>query len=126
MTRGQAVTFLWRAAGQPKSAVVVNPFTDVSEGAYYYDAVLWAVQQGLTNGTSETTFSPDNLLNRDQLLALLYRANGGGLGGANWSSLAVDWANGRGLLDGVPGEFVAASPCPRSDVIYYIWKYYNG
>ena len=126
VTRGQAVTFLWRAAGQPKSAVVVNPFTDVSEGAYYYDAVLWAVQQGLTNGTSETTFSPDNLLNRDQLLALLYRANGGGLGGANWSSLAVDWANGRGLLDGVPGEFVAASPCPRSDVIYYIWKYYNG
>ena len=81
VTRGQAVTFLWRAAGQPKSTIAVNPFTDVIAGAYYYDAVLWAVQQGITNGTSDTAFSPDLQLNRDQLLTFLCRANGGYAGG---------------------------------------------
>ena len=125
VTRGQAVTFLWRAAGQPKAAASVNPFTDVAAGAYYYEAVLWAVQQGITNGTSDTTFSPDNQLNRDQLLTFLCRANGGYAGGANWSQLAVDWANARGLLAGIPGTFVANSACPRSDVVYYLWKNYN-
>ncbi len=126
VNRGQAVTFLWRAAGQPKPIATVNPFTDVAVGAYYYDAVLWAVQQGITNGTSETTFSPDNPLNRDQLLTFLCRANGGYAGGADWSKLAVDWANSRGLLEGVPGPFVAAAECPRSEVVYYLWKNYNG
>ena len=126
VNRGQAVTFLWRAAGQPKPIATVNPFTDVAVGAYYYDAVLWAVQQGITNGTSETTFSPDNPLNRDQLLTFLCRANGGYAGGADWSKLAVDWANNRGLLEGVPGPFVAAAECPRSEVVYYLWKNYNG
>ncbi len=126
VTRAQAVTFLWNAAGRPANRIESNPFTDVPAGTWYTDAVLWAVQQGLTNGTSETTFSPELTLSRDQLLALLFRANGGGLGGANWSQLAVDWANGRGLLDGVPGTFDARSACPRSDVVYYLWKYYNG
>ena len=126
VTRGQAVTFLWRAAGQPKSAVTANPFTDVLPGAYYYDAVLWAVQQGITNGTSETTFSPDQSLHRDQLLTFLCRANGGYAGGAEWSKLAVDWASLRGLLAGIPGTFVAAGDCPRSEVVYYLWKNYNG
>ncbi len=126
VTRGQAVTFLWRAAGQPKAIAASNPFTDVAAGAYYYDAVLWAVQQGITNGTSETTFSPDNQLNRDQLLTFLCRANGGYAGGADWSKLAVDWATARGLLAGIPGTFVANAACPRSEVVYYLWKNYNG
>ncbi len=126
VTRGQAVTFLWRAAGQPKSAVTANPFTDVLPGAYYYDAVLWAVQQGITNGTSDTTFSPDLPLHRDQLLTFLCRANGGYAGGADWSKLAVDWASLRGLLAGIPGTFVATGDCPRSEVVYYLWKNYNG
>ncbi len=125
VTRGQAVTFLWRAAGQPKAFASVNPFTDVAAGAYYYEAVLWAVQQGITNGTSDTTFSPDNQLNRDQLLTFLCRANGGYAGGADWSQLAADWANARGLLAGIPGAFVANSACPRCDVVYYLWKNYN-
>ena len=125
VTRGQAVTFLWRAAGQPKAAGAVNPFNDVIAGAYYYDAVLWAVQQGITQGTGETTFSPDNPLNRDQLLTFLCRSNGGYAGGAQWSQLAVDWANKCDLLAGVPGVFVADSACPRCDVVYYLWKNYN-
>lgn len=126
VTRGQAVTFLWRAAGQPKALLTNNPFTDVPAGAYYYDAVLWAVQQGITNGTSETTFGPDLALHRDQLLTFLCRANGGYAGGDNWSGLAVEWASTRGLLAGIPGDFVAGGDCPRSDVVYYLWKNYNG
>ena len=126
VTRGQAVTFLWRAAGQPKSSVSVNPFTDVATGSYYYDAVLWAVQQGITLGTSDTAFSPDQPLHRDQMLTFLCRANGGYAGGAEWSQQAVNWATTRGLLAGVPGTFVAAGDCPRSEVVYYLWKNYNG
>ena len=75
-TRAQAVTFLWRAAGSPKSTSADAPFTDLQSGAYYMDAVRWAVEQGITNGTSATTFSPDMAMTRSQLVALLYRANG--------------------------------------------------
>ena len=57
-TRAQAVTFLWRAAGSPAAKSAVMPFTDVKAGSYYYDAVLWAVENGITKGTSETMFSP--------------------------------------------------------------------
>ncbi|MBQ3054724.1 MAG: S-layer homology domain-containing protein [Oscillospiraceae bacterium] len=71
-TRGQVVTFLWRTAGQPK-VEVNNPFTDVDAGAYYADAVLWAVEQGITSGTSATTFSPDATCTRGQVVTFLYR-----------------------------------------------------
>ena len=126
VTRGQAVTFLWRAAGQPKHSMTVNPFTDVQPGAYYYDAVLWAVQQGITNGISDSAFGPELTLHCDQMLTFLCRANGGYAGGSNWSELAVSWANARGLMTGIPGTFGATRDCPRCDVVYYLWKNYNG
>ena len=63
-TRGQIVTFLWRAAGEPAPTSSENPFVDVPEGAYYYKAVLWAVEKGITAGTSETTFSPEKTCTR--------------------------------------------------------------
>lgn len=72
-TRAQTVTFLWRSQGSPKAAGAENPFTDVSKDAYYYDAVLWAVEQGITNGTSATTFSPDATVTRGQTAAFLWR-----------------------------------------------------
>lgn len=75
-TRGQIVTFLWRAAGSPKPSSNNNPFTDVKAGAYYYDAVLWAVEKGITSGTSATTFSPDTSCTRGQTVTFLYRAAG--------------------------------------------------
>ncbi len=59
-TRAQAVTFLWRTAGSPKPETRAMPFTDVPVGSYYYDAVLWAVENGITKGTSDTTFSPQH------------------------------------------------------------------
>ncbi len=72
-TRGQVVTFLWRAAGSPAPKSSKNPFNDVSKDAYYYKAVLWAVEQGITNGTSAATFSPGNPCTRGQVVTFLYR-----------------------------------------------------
>ncbi len=75
-TRGQVVTFLWRAAGCPAPGKSRNPFRDVKKGAFYYDAVLWAVGKGITNGTSATTFSPNATCTRGQIVTFLWRAMG--------------------------------------------------
>ena len=73
-TRGQIVTFLWRAAGSPKASAA-NPFTDVPAGQWYTDAVLWAVENGITTGTSATTFAPEKTITRSQAVTFLWRAN---------------------------------------------------
>ena len=73
-TREQVVTFLWRAEGEPEHETVENPFTDVSETAYSYNAILWAVEKGITNGTSKTRFSPAKTCTRGQIVTFLYRA----------------------------------------------------
>ena len=75
-TRGQIVTFLWRASGSPAPKATELPFTDVAADAYYAQAVLWAVENGITNGTSETTFSPDQTCTRAQIVTFLYRMSG--------------------------------------------------
>ena len=72
-TRAQAVTFLWRADGEPAPTSTANPFTDVPAGQYYTDAVLWAVDKGVTTGVSETSFSPDALCTRAQIVTFLFR-----------------------------------------------------
>ena len=72
-TREQVVTFLWRAEGEPEHEPVENPFTDVSETAYSYDAILWAVEKGITKGTSKTRFSPAKTCTRGQVVTFLYR-----------------------------------------------------
>ena len=73
-TRGQVVTFLWRAAGSPKPTSTEHSFTDVEEGKYYYDAMLWAVEKGITKGMTDTTFEPDTKCNRGQVVTFLWRA----------------------------------------------------
>ena len=73
-TRAQAVTFLWRAAGQPEPTMTEMPFNDVRPGSYYEKAVQWAVEKGITNGTNATTFSPDAKCTRAQIVTFLYRA----------------------------------------------------
>ena len=75
-TRAQVVTFLWRLNGQPEPESKKNPFTDVKEGDYFYTAVLWAVEKGITEGTSATTFSPDLGCTRAQVVTFLWRAEG--------------------------------------------------
>ena len=75
-TRGQIVTFLWRAYGSPKPSLTTNPFKDVKAGAYYYDAVLWAVENKITTGTSATTFAPNDSCTRGHIVTFLWRAAG--------------------------------------------------
>jgi hypothetical protein len=72
-TREQVVTFLWRAEGEPEHETVENPFTDVSETAYSYNAILWAVEKGITNGTSKTKFSPTKTCTRGEVVTFLWR-----------------------------------------------------
>ena len=73
-SRGEVVTFLWRAAGSPEPTVTEHPFTDVKESRYYYKAMLWAVENGITNGLTATTFGPNELCTRAQVVTFLYRA----------------------------------------------------
>lgn len=121
VTRAQAVTFLWRAARSPEPAAATSPFTDVTDtGAYYYDAVLWATEQGITGGVGNNRFSVDGTLTYDQMLAMLCRAAGDTATGADWSAAAVAWAKEHGLTNGL--NFGAKNSCPRSDVVYCLWK----
>jgi hypothetical protein len=77
-TRAQMITFIWRAAGSMKfdNVTVNSPYTDVSKDGYYYDALIWALLNSITNGTSATTFGPDDLCTRAQALTMLYRYMG--------------------------------------------------
>ena len=72
-TRGQVVTFLWRAAGKPEPSSTSHPFTDINEKAYYYNAMLWAVEDGITAGMTPTTFEPERTCTRGQVVTFLYR-----------------------------------------------------
>ena len=121
VTRAQAVTFLWRAFGSPEPAATSSPFADVADqSAYYYKAVLWATEQGITNGVSATSFGADNAVTYDQMLAFMARAAGADTGGSDWSQAALDWAAENGLTDGL--TFSAKNNCPRADVVYCLWQ----
>ncbi len=74
--RAQIVSFLWATEGKPEPTTTENPFSDVSETDYYYKAVLWAVENGITAGTSATTFSPGAACTRAQVVTFLYKAVG--------------------------------------------------
>ena len=121
VTRADAMTFLWRGAGSPEPESLVSPFSDVTDaGAYYYKAVLWASENGITSGVSATDFGIKNTLSYDQILAFLFRAAGETDVGSDWSAAAVNWAAENGLTAGL--TFTAKGNCPRSDVIYCLWK----
>ena len=121
VTRAQAVTFLWRAAGEPEPASSASPFADVTDpSAYYYDAVLWAAEQGIVGGVGNGQFSLWGNLSYEQILAMLCRAAGADASGAGWSAAALAWAEENGLTDGL--TFSAGGSCPRSDVVYCLWR----
>ena len=125
VTRAEAVTFLWRAAGSPVPASAASPFADVTDpSAYYYDAVLWAAEQGITGGVGNNAFGLTGTLAYDQILTFLCRAAGEDAGGADWSAAAVSWAADSGLTDGL--DFAPKDSCPRSDVVYCLWKQMAG
>ena len=130
-TRAQMVTFLWRAAGSPQ-ANGINPFTDVSPSSYYYDAVLWAVEQGITSGTSATTFAPDDTVTRGQTVTFLHRANGSPV--ASGSSFvdveddayyadAVRWAMNEGITNGTSATtFSPDISCTRAQIVTFMYR----
>ena len=122
--RGQAVTFLWRAMGEPEPATRSNPFNDVRESDYFYKAVLWAVENGITDGTSETTFSPTNPVTRGQMITFLWRTIGkpGETGAGPWYADAENWGNNNGYLSGTAELYTTGAECPRGDVVYYLWQ----
>ena len=132
-TRGQVVTFLWRAAGKPEPSGS-NPFTDVKSTAYYYDPVRWAVENGITTGTSETKFSPDNTCTRGQIVTFLWRYEGSpapettvnpfsDVNEANYFYSAVLWAQENGITKGTSDtEFSPTKTCTRAQVVTFLYR----
>lgn len=131
-TRAQMVTFLWRANGSPEPKDSGNRFSDVSAGAYYYKAVLWAVENGITTGTGATTFSPDATVTRGQTVTFLHRAAGSPqASGSRFSDVdsdayyaaAVAWAVANGITDGVSAtSFAPGSPCTRAQIVTFLYR----
>ena len=122
-TRGQVVTFLWRAAGKPEPQSTANPFRDVKEGDYFYKSVLWAVEQGITSGTAADAFSPEQTCSSAHIVTFLYRAMGAGSNG--WYEEARDWATGKGLLEGSGVTVGPDETCPRGDVVALLYRAYG-
>ena len=132
-TRAQIVTFLWRASGSPEPKTASNPFTDVAANAYYCKAVLWAVENGITTGTSATTFSPDAPCTRAQGVTFLWRANGSMAASAAASftdgasdayyAPAVAWAAEQNVTGGVGnGLFSPDTTCTRAQNVSMLYR----
>ena len=132
-TRAQIVTFLWRAAGSPVPKSTGHNFTDVKAGSYYEQAVLWAVENGITVGTSSTTFSPDATCTRAQAVTFLYRASDSPAvsGSAAFSDVATDayyadavaWAEKKGITTGIGGGlFGSNNDCTRAQIVTFLWR----
>ena len=131
-TRAQMVTFLYRAAGSPAPKSTVNPFTDVSANDYYYNAVLWAVENGITTGVSADRFAPGATVSRAQTVTFLYRANGSpAASGASFSDVAADeyyanavaWAVRSGITTGTGnGKFAPNAPCTRGQIVTFLYR----
>lgn len=131
-TRAQIVTFLWRANGSPVPQTGVNPFTDVSPDAYYYDAVLWAVEEGITSGTTATSFSPNSGCTRAQAATFLWRSEGfPAASGSSFNDVAddayyadaVDWAVASGVTLGTTAStFSPNSGCTRAQIVTFLYR----
>ena len=132
-TRAQAVTFLWRTAGSPASKTRTMPFTDVPVGSYYYDAVLWAVENGITKGTSDTTFSPNMTCTRAQIVAFLWRSEKSPAAGtdnpfadvksAAYYADAVLWAVKKDITKGTTNTtFSPDADCTRAQIVTFLWR----
>ena len=131
-TRGQIVTFLWRAAGSP-APKTMSAFVDVSADAYYAKAVAWAVENGITGGTGDGKFSPDATCTRAQAVTFLYRASGSPAvsGSAAFSDVAADayyasavkWAEKNGITGGIGnGLFGSGDNCTRGQIVTFLYR----
>ena len=132
-TRGQMVTFLWNAAGKPEPAGTTCKFTDIKEGAYYYKAVLWAYEEGITDGTSETTFEPDKNVSRAQVVTFLWRYAGKpavnywmqmtDIASGQYYTEAVRWALSEKITDGTSKTtFSPNDDCLRGQFVTFLYR----
>ena len=136
-TRAQALTFLWRAMGSPEPKSTQTAFTDLKEKAYYYKAVLWGVENGITNGTSGTTFSPNDTCTRAQIMTFLWRAMGSPEPTITESSFtdvpprayyrkAVLWAVEQGITEGTSAaSFNPKMLCSRAHIVTFLFRALN-
>ena len=132
--RAQVVTFLWRAAGKPEPVSTENPFVDVKEGDFYYKAVLWAVENGITNGSDDTHFSPYGKCNRAQVVTFLWRAAGKpepvssenpfvDVKEGDFFLNAVLWAVENGVTNGIDAtHFNPYGVCNRAQVVTFLYR----
>lgn len=136
-TRAQTVTFLWRAAGSPLPRYRVCPFTDVNPRDYYYDAVLWAVEQGITTGLNATTFGPDVTVTRGQVATFLYRAASAAkpntfnpftdVKTTSYNYDAILWAYDNRITTGTSDTtFSPGAYCTRAQIVTFLYRYYQG
>ena len=132
--RAQVVTFLWRTAGCPEPESMDNPFTDVQAGSFYEKPVLWAVENGITNGTTATTFDPNGPCNRASVVTFLWRAAGNpvpedrelpfaDVPASSWYAVPVLWALENGITNGVSDTaFGSDSTCIRAQVVTFLYR----
>ena len=136
-TRAQTVTFLWRAAGSPLPRYRVCPFTDVQPSDYYYNAVLWAVEQGITTGLNATTFGPDVTVTRGQVATFLYRAASAAkpstfnpftdVKTTAYNYDAILWAYDNRITTGTSDTtFSPDAYCTRAQIVTFLYRYYQG
>ena len=140
-TRGQIVTFLWRAAGSPVVNYAMN-MTDVAEDAYYGEAVRWALSEGITTGIGDTAFGPDAACTRAQAVAFLFRyaaANGmdavtladliSGFADAasvpGYAVSAMNWALSQGIMKGSGTQLLSGNTCTRAQIVTFLWRLYT-
>ena len=132
-TRGQMVTFLWKAAGSPEPKSLTTAFTDVKSGAYYEKAVAWAVENKVTTGTSATTFSPDATVTRGQSVTFLWKANNSpaaegtsaftDVAASAYYASAVNWAVEKGVTSGMSATtFAPNSDCTRAQIVTFLYR----
>ncbi len=132
-TRAQTVVLLWRTAGCPQATTGDMQFTDVTEGSYYYEAVLWAIEQGITNGINATTFAPDMECTRAQILTFIWRFLGCPEGGevnpftdvneSFYYAEPILWGVKEGVTDGMtPTTFCPDLECTRAQIVTFIYR----
>ena len=133
-TRGEVVTFLWRAAGKPEPKTTKNPFKDVKTTDFFYKPVLWAVEKGITKGTSATTFSPKNSCTRSEVVTFLWRADGSqaptaatnpfkDVNTTDWFYRPVLWAVEKGITMGTSATtFSPKKVCTRGEVVTFLYR----
>lgn len=131
-TRAQIITFLWRAAGCPEPETTVNPFNDVKPGDYYYKAVLWAVETGITKGISAGQFRPNDSCTRAQAVTFLFRAFGTKTNAVSafrdvsqnaYYAPAVNWAVKDGVTNGTaPALFSPDTTCTRAQIVTFLYR----